>query len=82
MIQDDTHHHHVQRLKRHLPASLLETLLDVLEPVAPLAAQCLWVMQPTARLFGEQDFTAFLAYTLEDPAEMARLRAALQEQEA
>ncbi len=79
---DNLHHTHVQRLKRLLPASLLATLFDVLEPFAPLAAQGLWVMQPTARLLGEQDFVAFLAHTLEDPAGVAELRAALLDQES
>lgn len=80
MIHND-HNTHLQRLKHLLPAGIFGTLLDVIEPVAPLAAQVLWVMQPTASLFGEQALVAFLAQTLEDPAGISQLRAALQEQE-
>lgn len=73
---------HLQRLKQQLPDSVLMTLLDIVEPVAPLAAQMLWVMQPAAGLFGEQAIVAFLAQTLEDPDGIPQLRAALKEQES
>ena len=48
-------------------AGLVESLRDGLQPLAPLAAQVLWVAQPTAALFGEADAVGALADLLEHP---------------
>lgn len=53
--------------------------LDVMEPIAPLLAQMLWVAQPTAGLFGSTSSLAQLAETLETPEGVAQLRQQLQE---
>jgi hypothetical protein len=41
------------------------SLLDVIEPVAPLAANALWVCQPVAHLFGMGPVIARVARDLE-----------------
>jgi hypothetical protein len=43
------------------------SLLDVIEPVAPLAASALWVCQPLAHLFGLGPVIARVARDLEQP---------------
>lgn len=52
----------------------LLTVLDLLEPLGPLAAQVMWVMQPAASIFGGSPIAAQLAQALEDPAALAELR--------
>lgn len=55
-------------------APALQTLLDVLEPVSPLAAQMIWVLQPMGRVFGMQQVLGSLAQALESPDELDELR--------
>ncbi|MCA9913538.1 MAG: hypothetical protein KC496_09325 [Anaerolineae bacterium] len=64
--------------RRGLGAFLLSAL-DVAEPIAPVLAQALWVMQPTVGLFGGASALAQLAETLEAPDGVAQLRQQLQE---
>lgn len=82
MMTHDEKKIYLERLKHQLPESVLITLLDIVEPVAPLAAQLLWAMQPAAGLFGEQAMVKFLAQTLEDPDGILQLRTALEKQES
>lgn len=62
---------------RKLDNTLL-TVLDIVEPFAPLAAGLLWVMQPAAGWLGGGRFMGNLASVLEDPDEVLRLRKALE----
>ena len=48
-------------------AAVFVSLRDALTPLAPIAAQLLWVAQPTFRLFGEADSIGALADLLEQP---------------
>ena len=48
-------------------AGLLGALRDGFKPLAPVAAQLLWVAQPTVALFGEADAISALANLLEHP---------------
>jgi hypothetical protein len=55
----------------------LLTLLDVLEPAAPLIAQVLYVSTPAAGLFGQRRAWMQLAQALEEAEGLSALRAAL-----
>lgn len=57
----------------------LQTFLDVAEPLAPLMTQLLWVLQPTARLFGGAALVDDLARALESPEELATIRQLLDD---
>jgi hypothetical protein len=58
---------------------LAETLLDVAEPLGPVGAQLLWVVQPALGLVmpSAVDDLGSLADLLDDPAGVAWLRSAL-----
>lgn len=56
------------------------TLLDVVEPIAPLVSQFLWVVQPISSIVEAQDFVGSLAKTLDSPDGIDRLRQELDEQ--
>jgi hypothetical protein len=62
---------------RNLDGTLL-TVLDLVEPFAPLAAGMLWMLQPAAGWFGGRHLMGNLANALEDPAELTRIRKALE----
>ena len=49
-------------------AGVYSTLRDALMPLGPVAAQLLWVAQPTLGLFGDADSIGALADLLEQPA--------------
>lgn len=60
----------------------LSTALDALEPLGPLGAQALYVMQPFVRVLGGslwQEAAAGIAAALETPEGIAALRAYLDE---
>lgn len=48
-------------------AGLWGALRDGFKPLAPVAAQLLWITQPTMALFGEADSISALADLLEHP---------------
>lgn len=50
------------------------TVLDVIEPVAPLVSQFLWVFQPISGMIGARNMIGELAETLDTPDGIARLR--------
>lgn len=54
------------------------TLLDVVEPFAPLAAGLLRVLQPVSAWSGGSQWMGWLTATLEDPDEVTRLRKELE----
>lgn len=57
----------------------VHVLLDVLEPVAPLAAGMLWVMQPIGGLFGARSAIGDLAAILDTSGGVENLRQQLNE---
>jgi len=54
-------------------------VLDIIEPISPLAAQVLWVTQPAAGLFGVHDTVGEIAHLLEAPDGVAELRQQLRD---
>ncbi len=50
------------------------TFLDVIEPLAPLVSQLLWVFQPISNVIGARDVVRELAETLDSPQGIALLR--------
>ncbi len=54
-------------------------LLDVLEPLGPLGAQVMWVLQPALGVFVQRETLQHIAQTLEDPAAMQALRQQLDD---
>ena len=70
----------IERAKRRGQAPVMLTLLDVIEPIAPLLAQGLWVAQPLAGLWDGRRAVGDLAEWLEAPDGIARLRRRLSEE--
>lgn len=58
----------------------MQTMLDVFEPIAPLASQFLWVVQPMAGLFEADDVVHDLATILDSKEGIEELRQALKEE--
>jgi hypothetical protein len=52
----------------------VHTALDVLEPLGPLGAQMVWIVQPVFGLFVSAEALADLACALEEPGGIDRLR--------
>ncbi len=71
----------IERLKRRGQAPLMLTLLDVIEPIAPALAQCLWVAQPLAGLWNGAKAVQDLAERLEEPNGVEQLRQLLSNEE-
>lgn len=57
----------------------MRIVLDVLEPIAPLASQFLWVIQPMAGLFNANEMVNDLANALESEEGIETLRQSLEE---
>lgn len=62
-------------------APALHTLLEVLDPISPIAAQMMWVLQPMGRVVGVHNVLGSLAQALESPDELAALRRQLRKHE-
>jgi hypothetical protein len=71
----------IQQAKSRGFGGALRLMLDALEPVGPLAAQLIWVAQPTLRLFGTGEIWGHIAHALEEPGGIDRLRALLDHQD-
>ncbi len=76
---NDSKHPWIAAAQRRGLGAFVHSALDVAEPIAPILAQVLWVMQPTVGLFGGASALAQLAETLEMPDGVAELRQQLQE---
>lgn len=59
--------------------SAMHTLLNVIEPIGPLAAQMLWVLQPVATLLGGDALVKGLAQALDEPGGIEDLRKQLDD---
>ena len=64
----------IEKVKQRGYGQWVYVLLDVIEPIAPLVAQGLWVAQPLVGLWDQSDTLQMLAETLEDPDGIAQLR--------
>lgn len=60
----------------------LSTALELIQPLGPLAAQFLWIVQPAAGLFGRRDQVAALANLLEEPEALEQIRRRLEKEES
>ena len=69
----------IQAAKERGGAPVLLTLLDALEPLAPVLAQGLLVAQPVAHIWRAGEAARELADLLEAPAGMRELRRLLDE---
>ena len=70
----------IEAVKRRGHAPVLLTLLDVIEPIAPLLAQGLWVAQPLSGLWQGRQTMREWAECLETPQGIARLRQRLTDE--
>jgi hypothetical protein len=61
--------------------SALLLMMDVIEPISPLASQMLWVVQPMAGVFGAHEAIREIAEALETPEGLKTLRDKLGENE-
>lgn len=57
-------------------------VLDVVEPLAPIGAQMLWVAQPTLGLLVAPEKIASWAELLENPQQIARLREQIEREDS
>ena len=69
----------IQRAKAQGWQDTLHTLLDIVEPIGPLAAQVLWVIQPVSRVLGADRAIHDLANALEEPEGIEQLRQRLDD---
>ena len=70
----------IETVKRRGQAPVLLTLLDVIEPIAPLLAQGLWAAQPLSGLWQGRRTVQEMAECLETPEGIARLRQRLTDE--
>lgn len=81
----DTQNQHsdwIKRVKRRGNANLLLSLLDVIEPIAPVLAQGLLVAEPLALLWGGGGALRSLSERLEEPGGLEALRQQLTDEAA
>jgi hypothetical protein len=55
-------------------------MMDVIEPLSPIASQMLWVIQPMAGVFGAHEAIREIAEALETPEGLKSLREKLEEE--
>jgi len=72
----------IQQVKANGYGPALQLALDALEPVGPLGAQFVWAFQPLLGVFVGRDALQQLAYALERPEELERLREALADDDS
>lgn len=69
----------LEKIKLRGWSGAMQTVLDVIEPIAPLASQFLWTVQPFAGVFEADDMVQDLANALDSEEGMAALRQKLEE---
>jgi hypothetical protein len=69
----------IEAAKAHGWDSGLLLMMDVIEPISPLASQMLWVLQPMAGIFGAHEAIREIAEALETPEGLKILRSKLNE---
>ncbi len=70
--------HWIHTIKKQGWANTALSILDMIEPIAPLLGQSLWVAQPFARAFNAQTAIHELALYLETPDGLQALREELK----
>ena len=81
----ETHNPHsnwIERAKRRGNANFLLSLLDAIEPIAPVVAQGLLVAEPLALLWGGGGALRALSEQLEEPGGVQALRRQLADEAA
>lgn len=74
--------HWIEQIKAQGMAEPLKILLDAIEPIAPLAAQMLYVMQPALGALGMHDAAGELARAFDEPDGIDALRQQLRNDES
>ncbi len=69
----------IAQIKARGLQNALVLVLDALEPVGPLGAQVLWVLQPVSGLFGWHHAVKDIATALEEPGGITSLRQQLED---
>lgn len=78
---DETTNEWIKQAKARGLGQAIGTLLDVLEPIGPLGAQLLWLVQPVTGIFGWHHAVGQLAESLEEPGGIEPIRRALTEED-
>ena len=76
-MNNDSQHRWIIEAKARGLGSALRVAFDALEPLGPLGAQVLWILQPTAGIFGGKSArhaVADVARALETPDGLESLR--------
>lgn len=68
----------IAQIKTRKLHHIVTLLLDVLEPVSPLSAQVLWIIQPAGSMLGWRKAIGEIAEALEEPGGVERIRRALE----
>ena len=71
----------IETAKQRGYGDILHILLDTIEPIAPVIAQGLWVVQPLAGLWNGTGGVQSLAQLLETPEGIAQIRQRLADDE-
>ena len=64
----------IEKVKQKGYGDIAELMLDAIEPIAPIVAQGLWVVQPLAGVWNGSNTVQSLAQLLETPDGLAELR--------
>ncbi len=80
MESQNEHSHWIEAAKRRGNAPFLLSLLDAIEPVAPVLAQGLLVAEPLALLWGGGGALRALSEQLEEPGGLEALRRSLADE--
>lgn len=68
----------IQTIKKRGWTGAFRTFLDVIEPLGPLGAQVLYVMQPLSGVLGWRDAVGDIAQALEQPDGIEQIRRDLE----
>jgi hypothetical protein len=77
-MESNNEHEWIKQAQARGLDSVLGVALDVLEPLGPLGAQVLWVLQPAAGFLGARDVVREIAEALEEPGGVERIRQQLE----
>lgn len=69
----------IDQIKTRKLDHVLHLVLDILEPLGPLGAQVLYVLQPVSGLAGFSDMVGDIARALEEPDGIEQLRQQLEQ---
>lgn len=79
MEQKPETQHVIQLIKQRGWEDASRTVLDIIEPIAPLVSSILWVLQPASTVFGARKTIGDLASILDHPQGIDHLREQLDE---